>query len=351
MKYYTTTTEYNGGIDLHARQMYICLMNKEGKILVHRNVRRNDFPYFMKIVEPYLHDLTVCCECTFNWYWLADACAEADIEFVLGHALYMKAVHGGKTKNDRIDSEKIAHLLRSNLIPPAYVYPAQKRPVRMLLRRRTYFVWKRSELLAQMTTGAMAEGIEFSGVSQHRRQAWKEALVSSHTHELHKEAVEANMYMVQHYDKMISHLEWVILSHTRQEHGCEFGLLKTVPGIGKVIGLTILYEVDDINRFPRVQDFSSYCRLVKGTVASAGIIKGTRGGKLGNAYLKWAFSQAAILGKRSHPKLRRYSQKLEAKRKKIVANAILASKIGRAVYFMLRDKKAFDVNKVTGDKA
>jgi transposase len=350
MKYYTTTTRYNCGIDLHARQMYVCLMNKDGKILVHRNVRRNDFDYFLKIVDPYRHDLTVCCECTFNWYWLADACHEAGITFVLGHALYMKAVHGGKTKNDRIDSEKIAHLLRSNLIPPGYVYPAEKRPLRMLLRRRTYFVWKRSELLAQMTVGAMTEGIEFSGISQHRRQAWKEALIAAHSNELHREAVEANMYMVQHYDRVIDKLERVILSHTRRDHSWQYNLLKTVPGIGKVIALTILYETDDISRFPRVQDFSSYCRLVKGTVASAGIIKGTRGGKLGNAYLKWAFSQAAILGKRSHPKLRKFAQRLEAKHKKPVANAILASKIGRAVYFMLRDQKPFDVNKVTGDK-
>ena len=177
------------------------------------------------------------------------------------------------------------------------------------------------------------------------------ALIASYTNELHKEAVEANMYMVQHYDKVIDKLERSILKHTRRDHGWQFNLLKTVPGIGKVIALTILYEVDEISRFSRVQDFSSYCRLVKGTVASAGIIKGTRGGKLGNAYLKWAFSEAAILGKRSHPKLQSYAQKLQAKRKKPVANAILASKIGRAVYFMLRDKKPFDVNKVTGDKA
>jgi transposase len=350
MKYYTTTSEYNCGIDLHARQMYVCLMNKDGRILVHRNVRRNDFDYFLKIVQPYRHDLTVCCECTFNWYWLADACQEAGITFVLGHALYMKAIHGSKTKNDRTDSEKIAHLLRSNLIPPGYAYPAEKRPLRMLLRRRTYFVWKRSELLAQMTVGAMTEGIEFSGVSQNRRQAWKEALIAAHPNELHREAVEANMYIVQHYDKVIDKLERVILKHTRRDHSWQFNLLKTVPGIGKVIALTILYETDDMSRFPRVQDFSSYCRLVKGTVASAGIIKGTRGGKLGNAYLKWAFSQAAILGKRSHPKLGKFAQRLLAKHKKPVANAILASKIGRAVYFMLRDGKPFDVNKVTGDK-
>ena len=119
MKYYTSTTEYNCGIDLHARQMYVCVMDRSGKVLVHRNIEGNDFGYFLKRVAPYQHDLTVVCECTFNWYWLADACFEAKIPFVLAHALYLKHIHGGKNKNDRIDAEKLAHLLRANLIPDA----------------------------------------------------------------------------------------------------------------------------------------------------------------------------------------------------------------------------------------
>ena len=123
MKYYTSTTEYNCGIDLHARQMYVCVMERQGQKRVHTNVRDNDFNFFLKLVEPYQHSLTVCCECLFGWYWLADACQDAGLTFVLAHALYVKAIHGGKNKNDRVDSEKLTHLLRSNLIPPAYVYP------------------------------------------------------------------------------------------------------------------------------------------------------------------------------------------------------------------------------------
>jgi hypothetical protein len=123
MKYYTSTTQFNCGIDLHAHQMYVCLMDRDGKKLVHTNIRNNDFEFFLKLIEPYRHDLTVCAECMFGWYWLADACQASGLTFVLAHALYLKAIHGGKNKNDRIDSEKIAHLLRSNLIPPSYVYP------------------------------------------------------------------------------------------------------------------------------------------------------------------------------------------------------------------------------------
>ncbi len=102
MKYYTSTTEFNCGIDLHARQMYVCVMDRQGKKLVHTNVKNNDFEFFLKLVQPYRHDLTVCCECMFGWYWLADACQAANLTFVLAHALYLKAIHGGKNKNDRI---------------------------------------------------------------------------------------------------------------------------------------------------------------------------------------------------------------------------------------------------------
>ncbi|PYJ80832.1 MAG: hypothetical protein DME22_23020 [Verrucomicrobia bacterium] len=116
MKYYTSTTEFNCGIDLHARQMYVCVMDRQGNKRVHTNVKDNDFKFFLKLIEPYKHDLTVCCECMFGWYWLADACQAAGLTFVLAHALYVKAIHGGKNKNDRIDSEKLTHLLRSNLI-------------------------------------------------------------------------------------------------------------------------------------------------------------------------------------------------------------------------------------------
>ncbi len=152
MKFYTSTTRYHCGIDLHSRQMYVCVMDSQGNKLLHMNIKNNDFAFFLKKISPWRHDMTVCCECLFCWYWLADACEEAGLEFVLAHALYLKAIHGGKNKNDRIDSEKLAHLLRSNLIPPSYVYPAEKRPVRALLRQRTSYVWQRVELLQRIST-------------------------------------------------------------------------------------------------------------------------------------------------------------------------------------------------------
>ena len=173
MKLHQTQTEFNCGIDLHARSMYACVMDRDGEILVHRNIRNNDFSYFLNLVEPYRHDLTVACECTFNWYWLSDACADAKIHFALGHALYMKAIKGTKTKNDKVDSKKIADLLRTNYLPEAYCCSVEKRPVRDLLRRRIWLVRLRARIEGRMTAGVQVHG-QVPLTRQEKRDATKQ---------------------------------------------------------------------------------------------------------------------------------------------------------------------------------
>jgi transposase len=344
MKYYTSTTEFNCGIDLHARQMYVCLMDQKGKKLVHTNIRNNDFEFFLKLIAPYRHDLTVCCECMFGWYWLADACQAAGLKFVLAHALYLKLIHGGKNKNDRIDSEKITHLLRTNLIPPAYVYPAALRPLRALWRQRLCYVWRRAELLARIQSHQLAHNRPVIKQSRPNRDRWEEQLLAQEPEPLRQLALHNDLAMIAHYDQQIRSLEEKLHSLTQAQCGREYALLQSVPGIGEHLGRTILYEVGDIERFPTVKDFLSYSRLVKGTVASAGKIKGLRGAKLGNPYLRWAFGEAAVIAKRDHAVIGPLAQRLEAKMNgnKFKANTVLAIKLARAVYFMLKNQTVFD---------
>ena len=149
MRFYTKQHPHYCGIDLHARSMYLCILNQAGEIMLHRNLKAKPEP-FLRAIEPYREDIIVGVECMFTWYWLADLCQEQKIQFVLGHALYMKAIHGAKTKNDKIDSDKIARMLRGGMLPQAYVYPAPMRSTRDLLRRRMFLVHKRAELLAHI---------------------------------------------------------------------------------------------------------------------------------------------------------------------------------------------------------
>src|SRR5512138_864150 len=149
MRFYTQAHKHYCGIDLHARQMYLCILDAAGVVLLSRNIACTP-QAFLAAVKAFRDDLVVAVECMFTWYWLADLCESEGIAFVLGHALYMRAIHGGKAKNDRIDAHKIAVLLRGGMIPQAYVYPAAMRATRDLLRRRCHLGRKRAELLAHL---------------------------------------------------------------------------------------------------------------------------------------------------------------------------------------------------------
>ena len=149
MKFYIKQHKYYCGIDLHARSMYVCILDSKGQVQFHKNIKTLP-DTLMKAIKPYLDDLVVTVECMFSWYWVADFCEDNNIKFILGHALYMKAVHGGKAKNDKVDSHKIASLIRGGTFPMAFVYPRDMRSTRDLLRRRMHLMRKRAELLCHI---------------------------------------------------------------------------------------------------------------------------------------------------------------------------------------------------------
>jgi Transposase len=149
MRFYTPQHQFYCGIDLHARTMYRCILTRDGEMLVHRNMPAGPEP-FLKTIAPYRTDLVVCVECSFTWYWLADLCAREGIPFVLGHALYRQAIHGGNATHDQLDAHKIAVLLRGGMLPQASVDPEAMRATRDLLRRRLPLTRQRAALLTHV---------------------------------------------------------------------------------------------------------------------------------------------------------------------------------------------------------
>lgn len=341
MQFYKSQHRYYCGVDLHARQMYLCVLDADGQKRLHRNMR-NDKAYFLKLIAPYREDLVVCSESTFNWYWLADLCAEEGIEFVLGHALYMRAIHGAKAKNDRIDSEKIATLLRGGVMPMAYVYPARMRATRDLMRRRTFFVCARAALqghIKLVNTQYNLPSIEDDVRSVRCQEGILERFGFA---EDVKASVAADMDLIVDYQTVIRRLERKILDSARGHCAEDLDLLLSIKGVGPVIALTILYEIERIERFPRVQDFVSYARLVKCSHDSAGRPQGCGGAKMGNPYLKWIFSEAVIHVPRHNPRIAARLERLEQRHGKGKGKTLMAHKLGRAVFFMLKNKTAFD---------
>jgi len=149
MRFYTKQHPFYCGIDLHARTMSLCILDQAGETLLHRNMPATP-EALLKAITPYRDQIVLAAACMFTWYWLADLCADHGIPFVLGHALYMKAMHGGKAKNDTIDAHKIAVLLRGGMLPQASVYPAEMRATRDLLRQRMHLARTRGALLAHV---------------------------------------------------------------------------------------------------------------------------------------------------------------------------------------------------------
>jgi len=341
MRFYAKQHRYYCGVDLHTRTMFLCIVDQAGNVLVHQNCRCEP-EYFLRVIAPYRDDLVVAAECMFTWYWLADLCAAQAIPFVLGHALYMKAIHGGKAKNDKIDSEKIAALLRGGMLPVAYVYPAGMRATRDLLRRRMYLVHIRAAALAHIQNTASQYNIPpFAKKLSYK--ANRCGVAQRFTDPNARQNVEIDLEIIEHYDAMITQLELYLVQNAKVDDVQTFYRLRSIPGVGKVLALVMLYEMHTIDRFESVGDFLSYARLVKCHKESAGKRYGTIGSKIGNAHLRWAFSEATCLLIRQRDEAKRFVARKKKKHGKGKALSILAAKLGRAVYFMLKRKEAFDV--------
>jgi len=341
MRFYTQQHQFYCGIDLHARTMYICILNHDGEILVHRDMKARP-ETFLKVIAPYREDMVVAVECLLTWYWLADLCAQQGLPFVLGHALYMKAIHGGKAQNDRIDARKIAVLLRRGMIPPAYVYPAEMRATRDLLRRRMHLMRKRAELLGHIQNTNSQYNLPEIG-KKIAYKANRDGIAERFPDPAVQKSIEVDLALLDHYDRLLRDMELTVLKTAKQHDANTLYLLCTVPGIGEILSLVLLYEIHDIQRFPRVPDFVSYCRLVQCAKESAGKRYGTSGAKIGNAYLKWAFSAAAVLFLRTKPAGQKYLARLEKNHGTGKALTVLAHKLARAVYHMLKRETAFDM--------
>ncbi len=343
MRFYNQQHKYYCGIDLHARKMYVCIIDNKGKKMVHENIKTKPDLLF-ELIFPFLDDIAIGVECVFCWYWLADLCAEHHIRFVLGHALYMKAIHGGKTKNDRIDSYKLATLLKGGTFLIAYAYPAKWRATRDLLRRRMYLSRRCSELVAHIVNTN----------TQYNLPAFTKKLSRKYNHDGVAErfddpqvqkSVQVDLEMIQAMNTVLKKLEWHIEKTAHQHDYHTLYLLRSIPGVGQILALVILYEIHDIKRFSRVQDFSSYARLVRPVKESDGKWAGHSNGKIGNHHLKWAIKEAAVMMLRDSAQAKYYVSKLTRKYNKGKALGIFTHKLGRAIYFMIKNKKAFDMKK------
>jgi transposase len=343
MRFYKQQHQFYCGIDLHARKMYVCIIDQKGKTRLHKNIP-SEGEMFFELIFPFLEDIIIGVECVFCWYWIADLCAQHRVPFVLGHALYMKAIHGSKTKNDKIDSFKIAALLRGGNFPLAYTYPAHMRATRDLLRRRMYLSRRCGELVAHIqNTNTQYNLPEFA--KKISRKYNREGVAERFEDPVVRKSVEVDLAVIDALNQTLRQLEWYIEKTAREHDYKTLYLLRSIPGVGQILALVILYEICDIKRFATVQDFSSYARLIRPVKESAGKWAGKGNKKIGNHHLKWAINEAVILMLRESDQAKDFVDRLIQKHNKGKALGILTHKLGRAIFFMLKNNEAFNMKR------
>ena len=342
-----TTTGGGPGHRKKPRRLSCTLLDHDGQAVYHADLPATAEALLDALI-PYHEasggDLVVAVECMFAWYWVADTCAAHGIHFALGHALYMKAIHGGKHKHDKLDAQKIARLTYGGNLPLAYTYPAKMRATRDLMRRRGFLVRTRAHLLMHLQTTCQ----QYNLPAFNKRIAYKANRTSVPEHFRAVDAsvqdmVSSDLAMIDQIDRQVQKIELAIVRRAKGHDAGNFYRLRSVPGVGKVLALTMLYEIHDIARFQRVQDFLSYSRLVRSKKTSAGkAAGGSSGRKIGNAHLKWAFSEATILLMRESAAAKKFVERKAKRFGKAKAMSILSAKLGRAIYQMLSQAQPFD---------
>ena len=333
------------GIDLHSNNSYVAVIDETFKKVAEGRLP-NDLAAVLGMLAPYQGELEgVVVESTWNWYWLVDGLMDSGYKAHLGNTWANRQYDGLKYADDRHDARWLARLLAMGILAEGHIYPKEERPLRDLLRRRSFLVKKRTSLLLAMGgaiachTGGRVKTDDLRKLSTHD----VEALVGDPRVAL---AISSQLEPVKAMDVQIRRLEKAVLAEARLRD--EFRPLLTVWGIGNVLALTIMYEVGPISRFAKVGNFASYCRCVKSERWSNMKRKGRGNAKNGNPYLSWSFTEASHFAVRHHPVAQRYFQRKRAKTNGIVANRALAHKLARASYYVMRDQVDFDPAKVFG---
>jgi transposase len=327
---------FYSGIDLSARDSHLCVVDESLSIHLQQKTP-NELHHIARLLEPFKPNLQVVVESTFNWYWLVDGLQALGFDLSLAHTLGLTMITQAKVKTDRRDAFTLAKLLRAGVIPRAYIYPASTRPVRDLLRRRHKVVAMRTQEYGTLRQLLLREGI-LSSSRNEIKLADEDDLKEWFSHPLVVMYGSHQLERIDLLSRQIHQLEQQVIDLTRDK--ADYKRLLMIAGIGKIIALTILYEVGEISRFKSARHFSSYCRLVPGVAQSGAVSRRGRSSKQGNHYLKSAFSQAAVVAVRSYPRIRRcYELHLARHRggaRKLVAYNVIAHKLAQAVYSVLK---------------
>jgi transposase len=333
------TDKVIAGIDLHSNNLVIGVMSQDGKRLSHGKLDC-DLKEVEQFLRPYKARLqSMAVESTYNWYWLVDGLQAQGYPIDLANPAKIEQYSGIKHADDKHDAYHLAELQRLDILPKAHIYDAQLRPVRDLLRRRTNLVEQRTALMLSFkslysrTTGKQMPLAELKQLTP------KEA-PGLYRHPANQLIAQIQLQHIEELSKSVSRIEKAVLASAREIP--LYPKLLTLPGIGRILGMTITMEVGDVKRFKTDGDFASYCRAVDSRRLSNGKQKGENNSKCGNKYLAWAFVEAANFARRHDENCRKWYDRKAARTSTVIATKALACKLAKAAWHVMAKNTNYD---------
>jgi len=336
------------GIDLHSNNLVIGIMDMDGKRVASQKLscKLKEVVGFLSPFKKRLEQVAV--ESTYNWYWLVDGLRALRYPVVLANPAGMEQYSGIKHADDTNDAFFLAELLRLKILPTGHIYDEQLRPVRDLLRRRLTLVHHRSALMLSFKSLYTRTTGQEMALSRLKELEIKEAQ-DLYDHPANQLIAGMQIKHVEQLSQSIEKLEKAVLDCARELP--YYPKLTTLPGVGRILGMTITMEVGDIKRFAEAGHFASYCRTVEAKRTSNSKKKGENNSKCGNKYLAWAFVEAANFARRYDEPCRRWYERKAAKRSNVIAIKALACKLAKAAWHLMALGTDYDSKRMFGQAA
>jgi transposase len=336
------------GMDLHSNNVMIGIMDMDGKRVASRKVPC-ELEEVVKFLAPFKKRLEkVAVESTYNWYWLVDGLETLKYPVVLANPAGMEQYNGIKHADDTNDAFFLAELLRLKILPTGHIYDAQLRPVRDLLRRRLTLVHHRTALMLSFKSLYTRTTGQEMTLSQLKELKLKEAQ-ELYTHPANQLIAGMQIQQIEQLTQSIQKIEKGVLASARELPF--YSKLLTLPGVGKILGMTMTMEVGEIKRFAGPGNFASYCRTVEAKRTSNEKKKGANNSKCGNRYLAWAFVEAANFAQRYDEQCRKWYDRKAAKTSNVIATKALACKLAKAAWYLMAEETTYDPARMFGQTA
>jgi transposase len=335
-----------GGLDLHGKSTFVGIVDGEGK-RAYKKKLPNDPDIILDELSPYREDIVgLVVESTFNWYWLVDLLMDHGYRVHLANPAAIQKYTGLKYSDDEHDAFWLAEMLRLGVLPEGFIYPKEDRPIRDLLRKRGHLVRLRTSLILSLQ-GIISRNCEVSlnvnNIKARKLDQISPLLAGNEDLAL---AGAVSKDSIDFLGDKIREVEGAV--ERRVELREPYRYLLSLPGVGRVLSLTVMLETGPISRFAKVGNYASYCRKVRSRWLSDGKTKGRGNSKNGNKHLAWAFSEAAEFARRYNVEARTYYNRKKQKTNFMVAHNALAHKLARAAYYVMRDQVPFNSVKLFG---